>query len=432
MTSINRRLLTLLLGGLLLAGLLAGAATYLKAREELDELFDYQLEQVARAFSRQESIAPLPSTGINYEEESEIAVQVWKGGTQVFSSHRGRTIPPQPPGIKTVYFRHHHWRVFVLHDAGRDIQVSQPIEARRELSVIFAARTIVPLLLTIPVLALLIWFSVRYALRPLTGIADELGRRSAASLDPLPDRDLPDEIRPLVVRLNDLLQRLTHAFDAQQRFVADAAHELRTPLTAVGLQLRVLERSASEAERQEALVRLKEGIDRAARLVGQLLALARLEPGAPPLVAPVDLAGLVGDVVAERARLALEKGVDLGIAASEPVTVLGEEEGLRALVGNLVDNAVRYTPPGGTVDVTVRRSDNGAIVQVTDTGPGIPAADRERVFDRFYRQGKDHVGSGLGLAIVKSAVERHGGTITLDAGAGGKGLLVTVVIPSRS
>lgn len=432
MTSINRRLLTLLLGGLLLAGLLAGAATYLKAREELDELFDYQLEQVARAFSRQESIAPLPSTGINYEEESEIAVQVWKGGTQVFSSHRGRTIPPQPPGIKTVYFRHHHWRVFVLHDAGRDIQVSQPIEARRELSVIFAARTIVPLLLTIPVLALLIWFSVRYALRPLTGIADELGRRSAASLDPLPDRDLPDEIRPLVVRLNDLLQRLTHAFDAQQRFVADAAHELRTPLTAVGLQLRVLERSASEAERQEALVRLKEGIDRAARLVGQLLALARLEPGAPPLVAPVALAGLVGDVVAERARLALEKGVDLGIAASEPVTVLGEEEGLRALVGNLVDNAVRYTPPGGTVDVTVRRGDNGAIVQVTDTGPGIPAADRERVFDRFYRQGKDHVGSGLGLAIVKSAVERHGGTITLDAGAGGKGLLVTVVIPSQS
>ena len=429
MSSISRKLLTFLLGGLVVVGIVAGGATYLKAREELDELFDYQLAQVAHAFSRQESVTPLPSSGINYEEEAELAVQVWKDGILLSAVPPGRALPLQREGLSTVYSGGRHWRVFVLRGGSRTIQVSQPIEARREISVNFALRTVIPLLAVIPLFALFIWLSVRNGLKPLIRLADEISRRSPASLEPLPIHELPAEARPLVGRLNLLLEKLAHAIESQKRFVADAAHELRTPLAVVGLQARVLERSADDAERTEALERLKEGIDRAARLVGQLLALARLEPEAPPLWSNVALTRLAGEIVAERARIAAEKGVDLGMTDSEPVTITGEEEALRAMVGNLVDNAVRHTPPGGTVDVAVRRGELMAVIEVVDTGPGIPPEDQERVFDRFFRRGGNTTGSGLGLAIVKSAVERHGGSITLGEGGGGKGLKVTVALP---
>jgi len=429
MSSISRRLLMLLLGGLMIANIIAGGATYLKAREELDELFDYQLAQVAHSFSRQESVAPLPSSGINYEEESELAIQVWKSGVLLSAIPPGRTLPLQKEGISTVYSGGKHWRAFVLRTDNRTIQVSQPIEARREISINFALRSIVPLLLTIPFFALFIWLSVRNGLRPLTRVAEEISRRSPSALDPISLKDLPVEVLPLVGRLNLLLEKLTRATEAQKRFVADAAHELRTPLAAVGLQVRVLERSPGGAERNEALDRLKEGIDRASRLVGQLLALARIEPEAPPRFSNVPLTELTGEIVAERARIAMGKGVDLGMTDSEAVIITGEEEALRSMIGNLVDNAVRYTPPGGTVDVAVHRGEHEAIVEVIDTGPGIPEVERARVFDRFYRRGGNCSGSGLGLAIVKSAVERHGGAITLGEGEGGKGLQVTVVIP---
>ncbi len=430
MNSINRRLLTLLLGGLMIAGMFAGGATYLKAREELDELFDYQLAQVAHAFSRQETIAPLPSSDINYEKESELAVQVWENGDLLSATPPNRTLPIQREGISTVYSGGKQWRAFVLRVGTRTIQVSQPIEARREISVNFALRSIVPLLLTFTFFALFIWLSVRKGLRPLTQVAEEISRRSPVALDPIPLIDLPAEVLPIVDRLNLLLEKLSSAMEAQKRFVADAAHELRTPLAAVGLQLRVLERSGDDAERAEASARLKDGIDRAARLVGQLLALARIEPEALPRFSTVALTELTGEIVAERARMAIEKGIDLGMTVSEALIVTGEEESLRAMIGNLVDNAVRYTPSGGTVDVAVRRGTHEAIIEVLDTGPGISPEERGRVFDRFYRcMGADSGGSGLGLAIVKSAVERHGGTITLGEGHGGKGLKVTVGLP---
>lgn len=429
MKSISRNLLTLLLGGLTIAGILAGGATYLKAREEMDELFDYQLAQVAHAFSLQESGGPLPSSSGGYEEESALAVQVWKKGSLISTTPSGRILPLQREGLSTVSSGGRQWRVFVLRTDTRAIQVSQPIEARREISVNFALRSIIPLLLTIPFFALFIWLSVRNGLRPLNRVADEISHRSAATLDPIPMDGLPAEVVPVVGRLNLLLGKLAHAIETQKVFIADAAHELRTPLAAVGLQLHLLERSTDEAERCEALNQLKGGISRAARLVGQLLTLTRMEPEALPLFTRVNLAALAVEVIAERERIATDKGVDLGMTESEPVTVTGEEEALRAMIGNLVDNAVRYTPTGGMVDVAVRHGVDEAVFEVLDTGPGIPPDDRERVFDRFFRRGGDSSGSGLGLAIVKSAVERHGGTITLTDGDKGKGLRVTIKIP---
>ncbi|MEA5115182.1 MAG: ATP-binding protein [Geobacteraceae bacterium] len=428
MKSISRRLLALLLGGLLVVGVVAGIATYLKAREELDELFDDQITQMAYAFSRQESIAQLPAPGIRSEEEDEFAIQVWKQGSLLFATLPARTLPLQSKGLSTVYSGDRYWRVFVLKADNRSIQVSQPIEARREISLDFTLRTIAPLLLTIPVLALFIWLAVRNGLRPLASLADDISRRSPSVLDPVPRDNLPAEVLPLADHLNLLLGKLTHSIEAQKRLVADAAHELRTPLAAVRLQVRVLEKSATDAERAESFERLKEGVGRAARMVEQLLALARLEPEAPPVFSNVMLTDLAREILGERARIAMQKGVDLGMADSEAVTVTGEEEALRAIIANLIDNAVRHTPAGGAVDVSVRRYEHGVFIEVTDTGPGIHPDYRDRVFDRFFRKGVSS-GSGLGLTIVKSAVERHGGSISLNEGRKGKGLKATVSLP---
>jgi two-component system OmpR family sensor kinase len=218
----------------------------------------------------------------------------------------------------------------------------------------------------------------------------------------------------------------------QREFVADAAHELRTPLTALQLQVQLARRARSDEERQAAFADLEAGLKRATHLVQQLLTLARQEPEAadePPRT--VDLAALAAQVVGEYAPLAATRGIDLGLAHADAVSVFGHDASLRALLANLVDNAVRYTPGGGQVDVTVRHDGDRAVLAVRDTGPGVPAEERERVFDRFYRrEGTGVDGSGLGLAIVKAIAERHGATIALEDGPGGKGLVVRISLPA--
>jgi len=433
MNSISQRLLALLLGALTVAALLAGISTYLKARVEVNELFDYQLLQMALSLRDQNSFEQRPTAASDYEKEDDVTIQVWdSAGTLIYVSLHDTPLPlASHAGLQTVIFQKAEWRVFLLADRGRRIQVSQPLKPRREMSFVFALHTILPLFIIFPALALTIWFAVRYTLKPLTKVADGVTRLSPASLEPLPEHNLPAEILPLVQRLNSLFDQLSRAFDIQKRFVADAAHELRTPLTAVKLQMRILERSVSDNERIEALERLSLGVDRAARLAGQLLALARVEPEAPPVpLEEVSLNRLVGEIIVEQARIAADKGIKLGTSSDVPVSVTGEPDALRAMISNLIDNALRYTLPGGTVAVAVRQNELAAVIEVADTGPGIPPDERERVFDRFYRmQGLDCAGCGLGLAIVKSAVKRHGGTIMLSEAAEGLGLRVVIEIP---
>ena len=272
---------------------------------------------------------------------------------------------------------------------------------------------------------------IRYALTPLKNIANEVARLSPTSLEPLPEHDLPVEILPLVKRLNYLFDQLDHAFDVQKRFVADAAHELRTPLTAIKLQLRTLERSFGEEERIKAQDKLKLGVDRAARLVGQLLALARVEPEAPHFsISEVSINHLVTEIISEQSRIAAEKGISLIAKYAGPVKISGEPDAIRAMISNLVDNAIHYTLFGGMVEVALNQTERTVIIEVADTGPGIPLEKRELIFDRFNRgQRTDATGCGLGLAIVKSAVTRHGGSITLGETVAGKGLKVTIELP---
>jgi len=433
MRSIRRQLLLWLLVGLTLTTAAAALAVYSRARAEARDLFDYQLQLMAAAFPNEgfgsATAPPLDEAGSG----DVMVVEIWdSNGAQLYLSRPGSP-PPQSAdiGFSTVTTPRGDWRVYSTIVGNNIVQVSQPTSARERLAAGLALRTMLPLLILLPVLVAMIWLTVGRGLRPLNKVASAVGKRSADALEPLPDGGLPIEVQPLVAALNDLLARLGRSLSLQRSFIADAAHELRTPLTAVKLQLQLAERAGTDAERAAAFTELKGGIGRAARLVAQLLTLARSEPeAAEQPFATVNLTDVARQVVAERASIAEAKRVDLGLAGNIPIAVMADAEALRVMLGNLVDNAINYTPPGGAVDVEVAANDGQACLIVTDTGPGIPAAERERVFDRFYRRETAGVpGSGLGLAIVRKIAQRHRATVDLDAGAGGRGLKVTVRFP---
>ena len=441
--SIRRELLVWLAAGLAVAVAAAAVATYLRAREEANEIFDYQLRQMAASLTG----VPLAGTpgGLALGDDA-LVVQVWdRNGVQLFLSQPQQPLPHYAQlGFNTVKTPVGDWRVFSTLAGDQVVQVAQPLSARRELAASMALRTIVPLLVVAPLLALFMGYGVRRGLAPLARLAAAVGKRTPAGLEPLDEAGLPDEVRPLAHALNGLLARLDRALGAQRAFIADAAHELRTPLTAVHLQAQLAERADNDVDRRAALAELKAGLVRATHLVEQLLTLAREEPGlAERSAAPVNLTELARSVVGDHAAIAAARGVDLGMdgAAAEAssmsgVVTNGDATALRALVSNLVDNAIRYTPEGGRVDVTVEQDAHDAVLAVRDSGPGIPASERARVFDRFYRSPApgtaDVPGSGLGLAIVKRIAERHDATIELEpgfAGPSGEGLTVTVRLP---
>ncbi|TMH35876.1 MAG: HAMP domain-containing protein [Betaproteobacteria bacterium] len=433
MNSIRYRLLVWLLMGAALAVAGAAIGTYLRARDEANALFDYQLKQMAASLTDAPFAAVAPGSSALGAADA-LVVQIWdRNGVQLFMSQPRRVLPQHAQlGFTTVATEHGEWRVFSTLAEDQVVQVAQPMSARRELAASMALRTIVPLLAALPFLALFAWFTIARGLSPLNRVADAVARRSPVALEPLSEAGLPSEVRPLVHALNGLLERLDQALVAQRSFIADAAHELRTPLTAVHLQAQLAERATTDADRSAALTELKGGLERATRLSEQLLALAREEPGVSDRVAVViDLGTTARTVVADLAPLAAAKGIDLGLNETQGVQIRGDADAIATLVSNLVDNAVRYTPSGGRVDVVVTPKDGAATIEVRDNGPGISLEDRERVFDRFYRGAAAHVpaaavGSGLGLAIVRRIADRHDATVTLGPGLGDKGLGVTV------
>ncbi|MFI4953383.1 MAG: ATP-binding protein [Burkholderiales bacterium] len=435
MKSIRRELLVWLLGGLALAIVAAAFGTYFRARQEANALFDYQLKEMAASLT-DAPFAPAPSgVGALGPGSSALLVQIWdRHGVQLYLSQPHRVLPQNAQlGFTTVNTTSGAWRVFSTLAEGQVVQVAQPMSARRELATSMALHTVVPLLLALPVLALLIWLTIARGLRPLDRVAAAVEKRSPALLEPLAESGLPREVRPLVGALNGLLGRLGHALDAQRAFIADAAHELRTPLTAVHLQAQLAERATSDAERRVALADLKGGLERATRLVEQLLTLAREEPGVadrPPVA--VGLSALARGVVADLAPLAAAKRIDLGLNAEPDVQVRGDPDALATLLSNLVDNALRYTPEGGRVDVGVAVVGGRAVLSVRDSGPGRAVADRDRVFGRFVRgraAGEAVRGSGLGLSIVKRIADRHRADISVGTGVDGAGAGIVVRFP---
>jgi two-component system OmpR family sensor kinase len=437
MMSIRKNLLIWLLTGLVIAGLGMGIATYFKTQEEVDEMLDYELRQIAYSMQHSTSFMPgqLENISDSSRDDNDFIVQVWNmSGALLYSSQPSAKLPQaSAQGFSSIRNSDSGWRVFSLISGNHVIQAAQPEEARWETAAGMALRMLAPLAVLVPALALLAWIAVRKSLATLARVTAEVERRDASAMAPLDIHAVPEEIRPLLMPLNRLLLRLDESIASQRRFVADAAHELRTPLTALSLQAQLIDQAQDSKERNEATKNLRLGIARASHLVSQLLTLARQEPDAHRPFVHLNLAALVRQVVGELAPLADFMKIDLGIGANQTAFVNGDEEALKILVGNLVDNAIRYTPEGGKVDVTLSNDSSGLILRVEDTGPGIPIEDRERVFERFYRiAGNEVQGSGLGLAIVKQIVQRHGALVEIATGENGIGAIFSIKFPSLS
>ncbi|MEW9582143.1 ATP-binding protein [Paraburkholderia sp. DGU8] len=431
MRSIRRQLLIWLLALVLLGVGIAGWLIYRQALAEANELFDYQLEQIAAALPAEPFSQVLGSRDTGDEG---IVLQIWNrnGVLMYYSRPRAPLAPRAELGFSTEHTDRGDWRVYGAIVGDNVVQLAQPLSVRNRLAADVALRTLWPLIVLLPLLGVAVWVIVGRGLRPLRRVTSALDTRHPEALDPLPDRRLPLEVQPLVRALNGLLERLATALDIQKAFVADAAHELRTPLAAVQIQAQLVGRAKDEAGRNEALADLQAGVTRATRLAEQLLALARAEPDGAAVTDAVDLCSLLHECVAAYAPLALDRGVDLGVEASEAATVTGDADALRVMLNNLIDNATKYTPRGGRVDVSLCVEGEHPVVRIADSGPGIDPAERERVFDRFYRAGAsanrartDVAGSGLGLAIVRRIATQHHATVSLDESPTG-GLQVTV------
>jgi two-component system OmpR family sensor kinase len=420
--SIRHQLLASLLA--VIAGALLLAA-YRLARQEVDEVFDYHLRQLGLSL-RDQSFADSRSPLGAADEEFDFIIQVWaQDGNRLYFSHPHATLPNRAQfGFSSLDTPDGQWRVFAAQYGNQVIQVAQPMRVRERLAAAAALRTLVPFMVLLPLLAGLIWLVVGRGLAPLDRIAGAVRRRTPSSLDPLRRAGVPAEALPLVDALNGLLGRLDGALSAQRAFVADAAHELRTPLTALQLQVQLTERARSEEERRAALAELRRGLVRATHVVQQLLTLARHDPadaGSKPPTA-IALSTLASLAATDHEALATARQIDLGVATADATAVVqGDPEALRTLVANLVDNALRYTPAGGQVDISAGVAAGRPWLEVADSGPGIPAEDRAHVFDRFYRRRETiEPGSGLGLAIVKAIADRHGARVELgDAALGG-------------
>ncbi|ALK98401.1 histidine kinase [Massilia sp. WF1] len=436
--SLRGRLLWYLLAAITIAAVAQASIAYRSALADADQIFDYHMQQMALSLRSRVPLANSEEAG-NVDTpltgNDDLVVQVWSpDGVQVFRSVSHARLPQRAVlGFSNVRANGTTYRIFSIQTNNQTVQVAQDLAVRRSMASSLALRTLGPIAVMMPILMLVVWWVVSGSLEPVARVRKQLASRQADDLSPVSDAGLPDEVRPLVQELNLLFGRVRQAFDTQQTFVADAAHELRTPLAALKLQVQSLERSDSRADsleaRKLAVSRLSAGIERATRLVEQLLVLARQEASAAPHQ-PVVLADLAKRAVADLIGVAQNKHIDLGLQRADGGEVEGQPEALMILLRNLVDNAIKYTPAGGTVDVSVAAEQGAMSVTIEDSGPGIPAEERERVFDRFYRvPGSEAAGSGLGLAIIKAIAERHGATLVLGESERLKGLAATVRFP---
>ncbi|HMM76119.1 MAG TPA: ATP-binding protein [Gammaproteobacteria bacterium] len=411
--SLRYRLLAVVLGVALATTLAATGATYYWARHEIDELLDYQLRQQALAL-RDKAYLLGNVAVVEPDPEQHVVIQLWdRRGVLRYLSHRAVDIArPERYGYANVSGSGEDWRVYATALGPWIVQLAQPLELRRAIAANAAWRMLLPLLAMLPLLSLAMWWIVGRVLAPITALAGSITTREHA-LEPIVADGLPVEVALTVHALNDLIARLKDVLARQQEFMADAAHELRTPLTAISLQAQLLERAASPAESAEALAELKRGIARSTHLVERLLTLARLDVASdrePTRV--IDLGALVEASLVSARLLAQDRELALLAHVESAVQIEGSESPLQSLVDNLLDNALRYTPRGGRVCVELAARRQGAVLSVADSGPGVPEADRARIFDRFYRvPGTAVQGSGLGLAIVKRVADLHGAKI---------------------
>lgn len=467
MRSIERTLLAWILCALTLGTLLVTWVSYLVTLDEMNEVFDEQLRNVAEAVAHYQAGRPAAAGSVPMPapsgelRDTDIVTFAWSPQGQLVYTSDPRVPMPftRTAGLANPMVGSEPWIVHTVVHAGGVAQAGQPLWARRTMAAESAAAVVPPLIGLVVVVGALLVLGMRRGLRPLAAATREMGARGVRTLEPLATVGQPRELLPMVQAVNALMARLGMALTQQRQFVADAAHELRTPITALKLQLQWLERATSAADQARARAELAAGIERAQHLVEQLLLVARMEPeGEQMRPEPLDLAAAAREAVARFSAQADAAGIDLGALAPRPVPTHADRAAVAALLDNLIDNALRYTPRGGTVDVEARLAgvpgacaapgtDRGAgssapaaaaaaWLIVRDDGPGIAPAERERVFDRFFRGERALAcavpGSGLGLAIVRAIARRHGGSVELATPTTGQGLEVQVQLGPAS
>jgi len=427
---------------ILVVASVAGVFSFLSAFDEAHELQDDVLRQVAQLMDRQR-LSPVPAPvdahlkGI--DEELRVTVQrLGEANPSAAGVDAGGTLPlptTLADGLHTLEVGGESFRVLVKTTAaGERVAVAQESSFRNEIARDGALRTVTPFLILVPVLLLIVADLVRKMFRPIAALSKEIDQRADQELHPVEERYLPVEVRPFAVAINRLLTRVGQSMEAQRRFVADAAHELRSPLTAMSLQAERLAEAEMSALAFERLTVLRQGIERSRGLLDQLLTLAKAQSAADLPKSPVSVLSIYRRVLEDLMPLAEAKRIDIGVEGTQDAEVWASELDMIAVVKNLVDNAIRYTPEGGRVDLSVGVSEGKAELRIQDNGPGIPLSERDRVFDPFYRTlGSEQTGSGLGLSIVQTIARRMGAEIQLDFvnAIRQTGLKVTVFIPMK-
>jgi len=435
-SSLKKRLLLLALSTVAVVWIGAATFVYFDAREEFDEVLDAHLAQDAALLSAQitHELAELETlhAPLLHKYARRIAFQVWEDG-KVLLLHSDNAaqqhLGDAEQGFSNTTMDGHRWRVFTTWDdsGGYLIHVAERADVRDELAQDIAGNLLEPLLFSLPLLALMLWVAVARGLQPLGKLAAEVERRDPETLTPLDAGAAPREVLPLIERLNRLFARIDSTIQKERRFTADAAHELRTPVAGIKAQAQVARAAAGEAERIHALDNAILGCDRATHLIEQLLTLARVDSVDAGVAKPCRLRDIAAGEIAAAAPAALVKGVHIELPEGDETAVRGNPELLRILVRNLIDNAVRHTPSGTTVQVGIGQKQGVATLSVSDDGPGIPEQEMDKVAERFYRPADTQAsGSGLGLSIVKRIAEVHGASLRFMQAGNGRGLRVTV------
>jgi two-component system OmpR family sensor kinase len=419
--SVQLRLSVTLSLAILIVAVVAGIFAFASAFDEAHEMQDATLHQVAILFDRQQMPLHYP-TGKEVDgdnEESRVIVQYLADGSKAIGNDDALIPLPFPTtladGLSTLTVDGEDFRVLVRTTArGERIVVAQETGARDKEARESAWRSLLPFFILFPVLLLVVGDLVRKLFRPIATLSAEIDGRDEQALHPIDEHHLPTEIRPFVVAINRLLARVAQSMENQRRFVADAAHELRSPMTALSLQAERLTATAMPAPARERLLPLTQGIERGRKLIDQLLSLATAQSTSNRPQTTVSIHEVYRRVLEDLLPLAERKGIDMGVESLEDAQVIINETDLLILVRNLVDNAIRYTPAGGRIDLSVERVQETVLLQVKDSGPGVTEDEQTRVFDPFYRSVEtDETGSGLGLSIVKAIADRTGAQVRL-------------------
>ena len=423
---------------ILVAAGAAGIFAFVSAFEEAHEFQDDMLRQISALVERQQlALNPSAARGNarRHDEDARVIVQRLDGADHplALDGAAGLSLPATlRDGLQTLEVKGDGFRVLIKTTSnGERLAVAQSSAFRNELARDSAVRTVLPFLILVPILLLIVANLVRKMFSPIAALALEVDKRDERELHALAVESVPLEVRPFISAINRMLARVEKAVEAQRRFVADAAHELRSPLTALSLQAERLANADMPAPAQERLKPLRQGIERSRNLLDQLLALARAQSAPGNTAAPLSVTAVYRRVVEDLMPLAQAKDIDIGVQGEGDVEVLANELDIVTVVRNLVDNAIRYTPEGGKVDLSVYAEQGRAVIEVLDSGPGIPPAERAAVLAPFYRTlGTGQIGAGLGLSIVKAIADRLGAEVRLGcAGDGQSGLRISILLP---